>query len=228
MKKSNKSHRKPVIHRKSHQIIEPMQSGMSHEIMDDSNMQKPKKSRIWLSVIIIFLSIIAIVGLAVFVWSKYFYQAHKAVSPVKQVELTKPPEIQTGKIISSEPVQSFTAAQTLALIRQTNKAFNLPVNYGHKKQVIRFNTSDGSSDQVLVYARVYVPDNAVAGKTPVMINWTTGPRNVAHARDSLGIERVLTSRAFVDGARKKGVDLSALEDRFVYLEDLGASLTSTD
>src|SRR5690606_13650714 len=91
--------------------------------------------------------------------------------------LTKPPEIQTGKIISSEPVQSFTAAQTLALIRQTNKAFNLPVNYGHKKQVIRFNTSDGSSDQVLVYARVYVPDNAVAGKTPVM-SFATGTTGI--------------------------------------------------
>jgi len=177
MKKINKSHRKPVIHRKSHQIIEPVQSNKSHEIMDDSNMQKPKKSRIWLSVIIIFLSIIAIVGLAVFVWSKYFYQPHKAVSPVKQVELTKPPEIQTGKIISSEPVQSFTAAQTLALIRQTNKAFNLPVNFGYKKQVIRFNTSDGSSDQVFVYARVYVPDNAVAGKTPVM-SFATGTTGI--------------------------------------------------
>lgn len=176
MKKINKSHRKPVT-RKSHQIIDPVHDIDTHETIEGTDMEKPKKTRVWLSAFIIIVCVMVIAGGAFFVWKKYFEPSDKAVSPIKQVELTKPPEIQTGKIISSEPVQSFTAAQTLAQIKQTNKAFNLPVNFGYKKQVIRFNTSDGTSDQVLVYARVYVPDNAVVGKTPVM-SFATGTTGI--------------------------------------------------
>lgn len=171
MKKINKSHRKPVIKKgsktKTHQIIEPIQNSSSHEIIESNGMEKPKKKKTRLIILITLLVLLLVTGSAIFVWKKYF-NSSKAVSPIKQVELTKPPEIQTGKIISTEPAQSFTAAQTLALIRQTNKGFNLPVNFGFKKQLIRFNTSDGTSNEVLVYARVYVPDNAVVGKTPVM------------------------------------------------------------
>ena len=48
-----------------------------------------------------------------------------------------------------------------------------------------------------------------AGKTPVMINWTTGSRNLVHALDLLGVERVLTAKALVtklegDGDRSLG------------------------
>jgi pimeloyl-ACP methyl ester carboxylesterase/flagellar basal body-associated protein FliL len=181
MRKVNKSHRKPVVRKsevkRSHQIIEPMQSTDTHEIINNEDMEKPKKHRTWLVVIVILIFIVAMAALSFFVWKKYFDNSNKAVSPVKQVELTKPPEIQTGKIISTEPVQSFTAAQTLAQIKQTNKAFNLPVNFGYKKQTIRFNTSDGTSNEVLVYAKVYVPDNAVAQKTPVM-SFATGTTGI--------------------------------------------------
>ena len=170
MKKVNKSQRKEVTRKKpnkTHQIIEPIKNSNSHEIIESNNMEKPKKKKTWLIVLVVLTVLVLIAIFGIFVWKKYF-KSTKAVSPVRQVELTKPPEIQTGKIISTEPAQSFTAAQTLALIKQTNKAFNLPVNFGFKKQLIRFNTSDGTSNEVLVYARVYVPDNAVAGKTPVM------------------------------------------------------------
>ena len=65
-----------------------------------------------------------------------------------------------------------------------------------------------------------------AGKTPVMINWTTGPRNLAHALEVLGVERVITARALLAKLEGMGIDLSALSDRFVLAEDLRAGLTA--
>ena len=65
-----------------------------------------------------------------------------------------------------------------------------------------------------------------AGKTPVMINWTTGSRNLVHALDLLGVERVLTAKALVTKLEGMGIDLSALAGRFVLAEDLRASFTT--
>ena len=65
-----------------------------------------------------------------------------------------------------------------------------------------------------------------AGKTPVMINWTTGSRNLVHALDLLGVERVVTARALVAKLEGMGVDLSALSERFLLAEDLRATFTT--
>ena len=64
-----------------------------------------------------------------------------------------------------------------------------------------------------------------AGKTPVMVNWTTGSRNLAHALDVLGVQKVVTARALLAKLADGGVDLSALADRFVAAEDLRAGLS---
>jgi acyl-CoA synthetase (AMP-forming)/AMP-acid ligase II/1-acyl-sn-glycerol-3-phosphate acyltransferase/acyl carrier protein len=64
-----------------------------------------------------------------------------------------------------------------------------------------------------------------AGKTPVMVNWTTGSRNLVHALDLLGVERVVTAKALLAKLETMGVDLSALSGRFVLVEDLRAGLT---
>jgi len=64
-----------------------------------------------------------------------------------------------------------------------------------------------------------------AGKTPVMVNWTVGRRNVVHGLDLAGVEAVLTAKALVDRLAEQGMDLTALADRLVYLEDVGRSLT---
>ncbi len=64
-----------------------------------------------------------------------------------------------------------------------------------------------------------------AGKTPVMVNWTVGPRNVEHSLDSAEVEAVLTARALVDRLKGQGNDLSPVADRFVYLEDVAAGMT---
>jgi len=57
------------------------------------------------------------------------------------------------------------------------------------------------------------------GKLPVMLNWTTGPANLAHAVAALGIQRVVTSRKLIDrlGIEVRGAD-------YVFLEDLRAGV----
>ena len=65
-----------------------------------------------------------------------------------------------------------------------------------------------------------------AGKVPVMVNWTVGPRNVAHGLDLTGTEAVLTARALVERLQAQGVSFSTYEGRFVFLEDVIATLTA--
>jgi long-chain-fatty-acid--[acyl-carrier-protein] ligase len=59
----------------------------------------------------------------------------------------------------------------------------------------------------------------LAGKLPVMLNWTTGPANLAHAVRTLQVQRVVTSRRFIDRLR---IDVAGAE--LVYLEDLRAGI----
>jgi long-chain-fatty-acid--[acyl-carrier-protein] ligase len=58
-----------------------------------------------------------------------------------------------------------------------------------------------------------------AGKLPVLLNWTTGPGNLAHAVRTLGIQRVITSRKLIDrlGIEVRGAD-------YVFLEDVKAGV----
>ena len=67
-----------------------------------------------------------------------------------------------------------------------------------------------------------------AGKTPVMVNWTTGSRNIVHSLDLLGVERVITAGALLSRLASLGVDVSALASRFVLAEDLRAGLRLSD
>ncbi|HEV3119659.1 MAG TPA: AMP-binding protein, partial [Gemmataceae bacterium] len=55
----------------------------------------------------------------------------------------------------------------------------------------------------------------MVGKLPVLLNWTTGPANLVHAAQLMGLTHVVTSRAFIDrsGVTVEGVD-------YVFLEDL--------
>ncbi|MCX7003241.1 MAG: MFS transporter [bacterium] len=58
----------------------------------------------------------------------------------------------------------------------------------------------------------------LAGKTPVMINWTVGERTVRHVLHSSGATRIVTSRRFVDNVDSLPFD--AIEPALVFLEDL--------
>jgi long-chain-fatty-acid--[acyl-carrier-protein] ligase len=55
----------------------------------------------------------------------------------------------------------------------------------------------------------------LAGKLPVMLNWTTGPGNLAHAVSTLGVERVLTSQKLIDR-----LDIHIAGTEYVFLEEL--------
>lgn len=63
-----------------------------------------------------------------------------------------------------------------------------------------------------------------AGKVPVMVNWTSGARNVAHALDLLGVRKVVTARRLLDTLAAQKFELGDLAPRFVTLEDIGGSL----
>lgn len=67
-----------------------------------------------------------------------------------------------------------------------------------------------------------------AERTPVMLNWTVGRRNMLHGLELTGTQRILTSKVLVARLQSQGVDLAGIEERFVYLEALGAALTKGD
>ncbi|MEN6493329.1 MAG: AMP-binding protein [Thermoguttaceae bacterium] len=58
-----------------------------------------------------------------------------------------------------------------------------------------------------------------AGKLPVLLNWTTGPANLAHAVETLKIRRVITSRKLID---RLGIQVRGAE--YVFLEDVKAGI----
>ena len=64
-----------------------------------------------------------------------------------------------------------------------------------------------------------------AGKIPVMVNWTTGSRNLVHALDLLGVQKVVTARALLTRLESLGIRLDALGDRFVVVEELRTQIT---
>jgi acyl-CoA synthetase (AMP-forming)/AMP-acid ligase II/1-acyl-sn-glycerol-3-phosphate acyltransferase len=55
----------------------------------------------------------------------------------------------------------------------------------------------------------------LAGKLPVMLNWTTGPSNLAHAVQTLSVRHVVTSRKLLD---RLGIQIPGVE--YIFLEEL--------
>lgn len=64
-----------------------------------------------------------------------------------------------------------------------------------------------------------------AGKTPVLLNWTVGVRNLRHTLEVTGVRRVLTAQKLLARLQAQGADLSALAEWFVPLEEVAAGLT---
>jgi len=63
-----------------------------------------------------------------------------------------------------------------------------------------------------------------AGRVPVLLNWTVGRRNMTHALDVTGVQRVLTSAALVSRLEARGVEFGSLRERFVFVEQLVGNL----
>ena len=66
----------------------------------------------------------------------------------------------------------------------------------------------------------------LAGKIPVMINWTSGPRHLESVVSLSGIKTVLSSWAFLD--KLENVDLTPVEDLIVMLEDARRNFSLKD
>jgi acyl-CoA synthetase (AMP-forming)/AMP-acid ligase II/acyl carrier protein len=64
-----------------------------------------------------------------------------------------------------------------------------------------------------------------AGKTPVMVNWTLGQKNVVESLNSAGVQHVLTAEMLVKKLASQGTDFSAIHERFVFLESMGRSIS---
>jgi len=79
-----------------------------------------------------------------------------------------------------------------------------------------------------VAANVVYMASMFAGKTPVLINWTTGTRNIVHAMKMLGIKHVLTAGPLVARVEAQGTDLSPIRDQLVLMESISARLTKAD
>ncbi len=62
-----------------------------------------------------------------------------------------------------------------------------------------------------------------AGKTPVMLNWTTGPGNIAHAAKLLKLSNVITSRRFID---RTGIKVEGTS--YIFLEHMKAAISKAE
>ena len=151
-----------------------------NDIIDYSDMQKPNKHNKYKIIAIITLVILVVLAVAGwFRWRQYLAdKAPVVITASTQVENTKPAEIATGKIIEAQAVENFNPAQALAIIKQTNKAFDLAVNTATTKQLIKFTSSDGNVADIGVYARVYAPAGA---KNLPVIAFATGTTGIGDA-----------------------------------------------
>lgn len=77
-----------------------------------------------------------------------------------------------------------------------------------------------------VAANVLILAIQLAGKTPLMVNWTVGPRHLESVTQLSNVQVVLTSWAFID--RLENVDLDGIEDKLVMLEDVRRRLSVFD
>lgn len=133
--------------------------------------QKRISRALW---IVLFVEVI-FVGLLIF----YFYfvlpkPKKPAQTEVVKQEIKKAPEIKTGKILKEEPIKKYSPSEVQALVAQTNKKFNAPITAEVTKQVYSFNSSDGKTEDVPIYARAYVPSGAEKKAVFAFAPGTTG------------------------------------------------------
>jgi hypothetical protein len=69
----------------------------------------------------------------------------------------------------------------------------------------------------------------VAGKVPVMFNFTIGANKLEYSVKDSGVRRILTSRKFISTLVAKGVDLPpSIGDMFLFVEDIMSAYTTLD
>ncbi len=76
-----------------------------------------------------------------------------------------------------------------------------------------------------VAATVCILACQMAGKVPLMVNWTVGPRHLDSVVSLSGVKHILSAWSFVD--RMENIDLDLVEDKLLLLEDLKSKFTLT-
>lgn len=66
----------------------------------------------------------------------------------------------------------------------------------------------------------------IAGKVPLMVNWTVGPRHLESVVKLSNVQTVISSWAFID--RLENVDLTGVDDRLLMVEDIVRQISLAD
>ncbi len=74
-----------------------------------------------------------------------------------------------------------------------------------------------------VGAEILIVAVQLAGKVPLMINWTVGPRHIETVKKLSNVQAVLTSWSFID--RLENIDLNGIEQNLIMLEDARSEFT---
>ncbi|MCR4941589.1 MAG: MFS transporter [Campylobacter sp.] len=65
----------------------------------------------------------------------------------------------------------------------------------------------------------------IRAKIPVNLNYTLSKENLLSCVGRAGIEKIITSRTFINKLSAKGFDLGEIKDKFIFLEDLEINKT---
>ncbi len=56
-------------------------------------------------------------------------------------------------------------------------------------------------------------------KIPVMINWTTGIKNIKECLKNVNVNKIITSKKLIDKLKDQGIDLASIKEMFIFVED---------
>ncbi len=115
--------------------------------------------RRWSIVALIVEIIVIVVLIAYGVWISRKQEPTKSTAQQATTTPAKQSEPTTGKLLSDELVTTYNSDQTLATIRQTTPNYDRG-SATVDKRLIRYTSSDGKTDSVPIYARVYLPQGA--------------------------------------------------------------------
>ena len=132
-------------------------------------------------------------------WIAQFRTGHAGLSVVQEPKLLKPLARQLGEDATKDRF-------TLSTLSLRTVLDGIHSRMDEQREITRYFIS------LLVFLGLLL-----AGKTPVMLNFTTGPANLASALEKMEIRQVVTSQAFLD---RLGLELIRPGPEWTASEDL--------
>lgn len=139
-------------------------------------------------------------------------------------ESRKMPKLAEGRVIpelflnsANINISSTCCADAISGVWNWSKVKFVSLLMANKMRSLCYSETVGVLLPASVLTTVTLVALLIAGKVPVMINWTTGRRNIEHALKLANVDIILTSESFLDQVVD---DLEYLENRFVFLESL--------